>query len=362
VSFFRDPRFGAWLADSLRTGLVAVERGGAVAACSPEAARVLGAPGTEADWLGRPAAALLADQPELLALLECALRGHEGPPRAELRLREGPGREARTIGYTLVTVRDGAGELQGAALLFRDLTPFERRDEQARLRERLLALGQMAAGMAHEIRNPLASLEVLAGLLKRELGDRPEALGLVEELGTELRGLAATVTASLEFVRPLALHRETLDPEALLREALERARARRPFAGRASVRVAPGLLPLRGDRERLRGALVNLAENALAAMAEAAPPEGGHRLVLAIEPEGGGGVRISVADTGPGVPAELRERIFYPFFTTREGGSGLGLAEAQKVAASHGGSVEVDEAPGGGAVFRLLLPSAEGLG
>jgi signal transduction histidine kinase len=263
-------------------------------------------------------------------------------------------------------------------MLFRNLTPIERSDEQERLRERLAALGQMAAGMAHEIRNPLAGMEVLAGLLKRRLGDRPEEQLLVEELTGELHELAETVTASLDFVKPVSLERGPVDPVALIEESLAIARSRAPFSG-AIERSYDGRLPeLWADVDQLRAVLTNLIVNAFEAMAG---DNGGRasKLVLGLQshvadrvgrpvrvgrdgrtPDLDAGpsreVVISVGDSGPGVPPDLREKVFYPFFTTRQNGSGVGLATAQKIVASHGGVIELDDAPGGGSSFRVRLP------
>jgi signal transduction histidine kinase len=272
------------------------------------------------------------------------------------------GRPARTIGFTLLCVRDSSGVARGAAMMFRDLTPFERMDEQDRLRDRLAALGQMAAGLAHAIRNPLATMEVLAGLLKRQLGDRPEERFLVEDLMGELRGLAATVTASLEFVRPVSISRAPCDPKAVLEESLGLARARLAFSGAIERDYADPLPRLAADADELRAALTDLLVNALEAMDESESRDG-HRLALRLEMEDGGGERrelgIRISDSGPGIPEELRERIFYPFFTTKGRGSGVGLANAQKVILSHGGSVAVESGPGAGSIFCVWLPIDE---
>jgi len=328
-----------WLLGSLRTGLLAVDVEGRLVRLSPEAARVLEL-GELAPHLGRPAAEVLSAHPALVALLGEALRGHELPPRAELEIVLAGGRERRPIGFTLVPVRDGEGALQGAALLFRDLTPFERQDEQARLRDRLAALGQMAAGLAHEIRNPLASIQVLADLLKRALGDRPGEVELVDEILSELETLTRLVNGSLEFVRPHAAMRAPVELGELMHEAVRRARARVPV-----------------DAIQLESVLVNLVANAFEAMRDHAR-HGGHVLQVAAS-VAHGELRLAVTDTGPGVPPELRERIFYPFFTTREQGTGVGLAEVHKAVASHGGSVEVRDRVGGGAVFLIHLPLEE---
>jgi signal transduction histidine kinase len=359
----RDPDFASWMIGSLRSGLVAIDAAGAVVGLSPDARRILGCPeGGLESLLGRPCEEVLACQPTLAARLREALDGRERASRAELVLDPVDGHPARTIGFTLISVRDSAEVVRGAAVVFRDLTPFERMDEQDRLRDRLAALGQMAAGLAHAIRNPLASMEVLAGLLKRQLGDRPQEVGLVEELLQELRMLAETVTAGLEFVRPVSLGRSPCDPRALLDAALDVALARVPFSGAIEREYADLVPSLAADADELRAALTDLLVNALEAMAETGS-DSGHHLRLRVEagrsrdakPE----VEIHISDSGPGIPQELRERIFYPFFTTKEGGSGLGLANAQKVVLSHAGSIEPETGPGLGSSFCVRLPAAE---
>ena len=346
--------YSDWLLGSLRTGLLAVDVEGRVVRLSPEASRVLEL-GDVAAHVGRPAAEVLAPHPSLVALLKEARKGHELPPRAELELVLAGGRERRPIGFTLVPVRDGQGVLRGAALLFRDLTPFERQDEQERLRERLAALGQMAAGLAHEIRNPLASIQVLLDLLKRSLS-KPEDTELVDEILSEHEALTRLVNGSLAFVRPHAAMRAPVALTELVEEAVRRAGARVPFDGVVEARVDKGLAPSL-DAGLLESVLVNLVANAFEAMRDHARPEG-HRLELVAEPADGE-LCIRIADTGPGVPPENRERIFYPFFTTREQGTGVGLAEVHKAVASHGGSVEVRDRVGGGAVFVIHLPLEE---
>ncbi len=374
--------FARWLADSFRSGLVAVDRNGRLVACNVEAQRVLGCPaGSAAEALGRDCREALADQPNLAHVLLEALDGRERPTRTELVLRARAGEPPRTIGFTLLPVHDGEGCVRGAALLFRDLTPYERMDEQDRLRDRLAALGQMAAGLAHEIRNPLAGMEVLAGLLRRRLHDRVEERELVEELTGELRRLAGTVSASLDFVRPVALRRENVDPVKVLEEALARALALRPFSGRLDRDYASSSFQIEADPDALGIVFTNLIANAIEAMATedgpTRPPRLGlsMRLELADRParplrvEGSlpaaeprsdrREVVVSVTDSGPGVPQELRDRIFYPFFSTKPLGCGVGLANVQKFVAGHGGRIELESPEGGGATFRVHLPLGE---
>jgi nitrogen-specific signal transduction histidine kinase len=371
--------FAGWILGSMSSGILAIDASGALAALNQAAQRTLGLPeGDPARLLSRDCREVLAGQPALARLLLDTLAGRGPLSRAEIALEATAGGPARALGFTLSAVRDAGGAVRGAAMIFRDLAPIERQDEQARLRERLAALGQMAAGLAHEIRNPLAGMEVLAGLLRRRLEDRPEERGLVEELLGELRAVAGTVAASLEFVRPVALARAPLDPVRLLEEALATAASRMAFEGEIERCYAADLPRLLGDPDQLRGVLVNLIVNAFEAM------DGAGRLALGVEvrvserpPAGvrlaaGGAdaaaaagplreVVIAVGDSGPGIPDAYREKVFYPFFTTKERGSGVGLASAQKVVASHGGAIELASKPGRGACFRVHLP-AEGEG
>jgi signal transduction histidine kinase len=291
-------------------------------------------------------------------------------------------RAKSTIGFTLSPVRDGSERIRGAAMFFRDLTPFERMDEQDRLRERLTALGQMAADLAHEIRNPLAGMQVVAGLLRRRLAGRPDEQALVDEIIGELGAVGATVTASLEFVHPVSVERARLDPEELLTEALDTALSRVPFDGRVERSFASGLPALEADGEKLRSVVTNLVVNALEAMREHGGGDeprlrvslecvASDRNLRSVRVSSDGGppsareaarqeLVIGVADTGPGVPDELREKVFYPFFTTKQRGSGIGLAAAQKIVAGHGGIIELEEGRPRGAVFRVRLPVASG--
>lgn len=381
-----DPSFAARILGSLGSGIVGVDARGAVVLMNEGARAILGCPqGELGAAIGRHCRAVLAAQPMVARLLLEALEGRSALTRAELPLE---GTEARaSIGFTLSPVRDEGGAIRGSAILFRDLTSVERSDERDRLTERLAALGQMAAGLAHEIRNPLAGMEVLAGLLHRRLRDQPDTQPLVDDLLGELRQVAATVTASLDFVRPVRTDPEPVDPVELVEEALARARTR---AARRMPRARPvvdrrfegGIPPVAVDRELVGSAIANLIENAWEAMAagdgrrearlglrlECRPrprPEPSVRVgALEVGPPASDAADrelvIAVSDTGPGVPPDLREKVFYPFFTTKQGGSGIGLARVQKIALAHGGSIDLESRPGEGSTFRLRLPVITG--
>lgn len=357
-----DP-FAHWLVDSLGAGLIAIDVDANVVLLNGEAKRILVGQHPELEGLfraplrGEACHRVLATQPRLHARLCEALDGAECPGRVELTL-ESAVDEAATIGYSLATIRDAAGTIRGAAIQFRDLTPIERRAARERLRERLVALGEMAAGLAHEIRNPLAAMEISAGLLKRRIGDDPEALALVEDLRGEVGRVAATVNQSLEFVRPVSLDPEPVDPVLLIEDGIRVAKARTGYRGqvrRHPVSASAPLPPLLVDLDGMRAVVTNLILNAFEALAGQEPETQRVDLGVGTSPDGGE-IVIRISDNGPGIAADQRERIFYPFFTTKEAGSGVGLAMAQKLVAEHGGRLELESAPGAGATFRVHLP------
>jgi two-component system sensor histidine kinase HydH len=207
---------------------------------------------------------------------------------------------------------------------------------------RLASLGEMAAVLAHEIRNPLASMKGHAQLLTERLPeDTPEGEKAARVVREVVR-LEELTSDLLAFIRSEQMTRGEEDPRRILEAAAEDVGAERL---ELDMETAPSSWPL--DGRLLRQALANLLRNAL----QASP--GGAKAAVAVE---GDELVFRVLDRGDGVPPEARERIFEPFFTTRSRGTGLGLAVARRIAELHGGAIAVTEAPGGGALFRLRIP------
>ncbi|HXJ21394.1 MAG TPA: HAMP domain-containing sensor histidine kinase [Polyangia bacterium] len=246
--------------------------------------------------------------------------------------------------------RLGQGDLQAPF-------PVETRDEigvlartfeetRQALKARDERMQMMLAGIAHEVRNPLGGLELYAGLLREALGDQPERLEEVGRIEREVGHLKTVVNDFLEFARRAPPRLEVLELAPLCREVAEVARV----GSRADVQVdVPPGLRVRADAGQLRRVLLNLARNAVAAAKD------GHVALAARQLDGR--VRVAVRDDGPGVPPELKEQIFTAFFTTREKGTGLGLAFVREIVHDHGGEVNVQEADGGGSVFSFELPA-----
>ena len=215
------------------------------------------------------------------------------------------------------------------------------------LRARDERMQMMLAGIAHEVRNPLGGLELYAGLLRDALGDQPERLEEVARIEREVGHLKTVVTEFLDFARRSPPRLESVRLTALFDEVRELTGV---GDGTQIATAAPATLAATADPGQLRRVLLNLARNAVAAA------RGGHVEISARAELGR--VRIEVRDDGPGVPADLREKIFTPFFTTREKGTGLGLAFVREIVRDHGSDVMVRDAPGGGSVFAFDLPAA----
>jgi two-component system sensor histidine kinase HydH len=276
---------------------------------------------------------------------------HERPPppphhRPALIIEFEPIASAEAVQRALrvLLASSGAGLLLTAAaigLALRAARDVRVEAEHAK-RRHLAQLGEMSAVLAHELRNPLASLKGHAQLLAERA---PEALApRVERVVAEAIRLEQLTNDLLEFARSGAIDVAATNPLSLVEDAVQ---ATDPARVDVVAGQAPPTHPL--DAPRLRQVLVNLLENALSVTPAA------ERVVVTIAYDGG--LVLTVRDHGPGIPMADRARVFEPFFTTKTRGTGLGLAVARRIVELHGGTIDVDDAPGGGALFRVYLPA-----
>ncbi len=222
-------------------------------------------------------------------------------------------------------------------------------------RERLADLGEMAAGVAHEIRNPLGGMQLFASLLDRDLEDRPKERGIVRKMSAAIVGLDKIVSDILAFSADTGLAMETVYAGKLINAALDHAAPQVESYGiEVVVDESLSSVELVCDGAQIERALANLILNAV----DAAGPSG-H--VWVTREAGGDETRlgICVADDGPGIAPEAMQRVFNPFYTTKETGTGLGLAIVHRIAESNGGTVSAGARRGGGAAFVLSIPRAE---
>jgi signal transduction histidine kinase len=222
-------------------------------------------------------------------------------------------------------------------------------EEQLRRTDRLSTLGELSAGMAHEIRNPLGSIRGTAEILKDGVDPDDPRHEFAEILVKEVDRLNRVLEDFLRFARQTPLEQGRFDLNAVVREVLDLTR-RQAERSDVAVIVTLGELPLlTGDGGQLRQALLNLVLNALQAM-----PQGGQLTVTTHRADGQ--AEVMVADSGPGIPAGEEERIFKTFVTTRPDGTGLGLPISQRIVISHGGQLTLRNHPGKGATFTIALP------
>jgi signal transduction histidine kinase len=344
----------------MRNGVIAVHRDGTIALTNDEAYRIFAITRPTRDT-GRAFSEVFHDRPEVVRALSAAFELTTLPNRAELRLKD----LDRVVGYTLSLVRDDAGSLIGAVMYFKDLTQVEQLEERERLRDRLASLGEMAAGIAHELKNPLAGIEVMAGLLRRKVPDSPDAQSLLADIISESKLANAIVMQMLEFVRPIRLQVERNDIRQVFRQAITLAESKVPRGDvEVAIDIAPELPLVDADEHQLVQVFTNLLINAFEAL-------GGHgrisikAVVEAVELDPAFAsdgqaptptLIVDVSDNGPGVLPELSDRIFDPFFTTKPEGSGLGLPIVRKIVDAHDGRIDLTSTPGLGTRFRVTLP------
>lgn len=330
------------LSASLQSGLLLLDREGAVLALNAVGAALLNA---ELPEPGRPLSEVLAGQPELLEVLSGAIAEGSSPQRQECTVRSGP--ETLTVGLTVHPLRRDDGGVRGHLILFADLTEVLRRAEESRLEESLARLGEMAGGVAHELRNSLATLRGYLTLIERR-PDEDSIADFLSEIRHEADHLERVLQDFLSFARPGTARLQDLSLARLLARA-----AADPVLSGVEVRVRPGAdAVLKGDPQLLERAVRNLLHNAAEAEREAGragPVE------VSIDPQADG-VEVAIEDRGPGLVPEVRARLFHPFATGRRGGVGLGLSLAHRIVTLHGGRIRLEDRPGGGTRAVLFFP------
>jgi signal transduction histidine kinase len=348
-----DDTFFRHIVAGMRNGVLAITSDGTLALINDEAYRIFGLQPHERD-LGALLADVLNDHPDVVRVLTSAFDLHLLPNRVEMRLKP----SNKVIGYTLALVRSDEGEVIGAAMFFKDLTRVEQLEERERLRDRLAAVGEMAAIIAHEVKNPLAGIEVMAGLLRRKIPDAPDAQTLLTDIINEAKMANAIVQEVLDFVRPIRLQVERTAVATAVEAAIHLAGTKARRGGvEVVVDLPPGLPQIQADEHQLAQLFTNLLINAYEAM------DGAGRVTMTAESirledgaEGRPAVLVTFRDDGPGMPPDVAERIFSPFFTTKPQGSGLGLAVVRKIVDAHDGRIDLETTAGAGTTIRVTLP------
>lgn len=319
--------------DALPTGVAVRDRHGRVVRTNAALERILGL--SREELLGGEAFDDLPaeDEPEI--------------PR-EIRTPSG---DRRVIARRRCDVRDADERVVGSVEIVDDRTALTRLSEHLHRVDKMAALGTMAAGIAHEIRNPLNAVGGFADLLQRPGVPEEKRRRWLEAIAAGVREVDAILESMLTFARPERLHLEEFDVADTVAEAVDAAKRGHERVERWSIEWRCELERIVGDRIKLRQALRNLVSNALHVQ-----PDGG-RVLISARREGGDAL-LRCADAGPGIPPELADRLADPFFTTRAEGTGLGLSLVQTIASLHGGGLDIEPVAHdlGGAAFTLRIP------
>lgn len=253
------------------------------------------------------------------------------------------------LGYNTALLTDRQGSSLGVILSFSDLTEVKRLQEQVELRERLIALGEMSAGIAHELRNPMAVIAGYLALVSKKSAVPEQKI--IRDVVAEINGMNRIIDDLLTFARPASLNRVRIN----IRELIEGCVANVLQAKGNDARVTTVLdlpeLEVFLDEVLMRQALTNLVQNAVEAM-----PEGGTLTIQGMSTSRE--LSLTIADIGTGIPRDTLKKIFLPFFTTKDTGVGLGLALVHKIVLSHGGRIDVRSSEGQGTTFTVVLPTA----
>jgi two-component system, NtrC family, nitrogen regulation sensor histidine kinase GlnL len=347
---------------SISDGVIALDAAGILSALNPAAEHLVGVAASQA--IGRPIQQLFGGRTANAWLAELALSTLEqglARRRGEDRLRA-RGHEV-SVSASCAPVHDEQGELRGAVLVLHDLTLERALDTTTRRADHLAALGSVALGLAHEIRNPLGGIKGAAQLLRTNLSDPAQIqatdviireVDRLDGLVEQLRGLGTPPRLQLA---PQNIHRILNDVLTLQRQA--------PDWGQIVLRTEfdPSLPEVLGDRAQLTQVFLNLVRNAVESL------DGHGELAVSTRIETRYHVRrrshrnqflsVTVADDGPGVTEDVQNRLFSPFFTTKARGTGLGLAVCHRIVAEHGGIIAHEPRPGRGARFVVTLPVSE---
>jgi two-component system sensor histidine kinase HydH len=244
------------------------------------------------------------------------------------------------------------GIFLGHIILFRDMTEVQNLKREVETTQRLASLGRLAAGIAHEIRNPLSSIKGFATYFRDRYRENPEDEKTAQIMVQEVERLNRVIGELLEFARPVAVKAKPVSINRLIQHSLRMIESQAQENNvEIHTNLSPDIKDYPLDQDRINQVLLNLYLNAIEAM------DKGGTLSISLSRDGdSGGITISVSDTGRGIDKKDLDHIFDPYFTTKQSGTGLGLAIVHKIVSSHKGDVKVSSKPGRGTMVTIHLP------
>ena len=343
ASLAREKVFSDNLVSRMPIGLVAVDKDGLVTAVNSVAEATLGI--RTVDVIGFSVGDVIP------AILADTLSGTDSLVEKELLCPVADGRRI-PMDVSAANLTDENGERFGQVILFKDLTEIRTLRQELEKNRRLASVGRLAAGVAHEIRNPLSSIKGFATYFKEKYRDSDRDQEIAGIMIQEVNRLNRVVGQLLEFSRPIRLHLQQVALKPFFQDAFRLVDRQSSEAGvTVSLDMADESLCTLLDADKMSQVMLNLLLNALDAM------PGGGRLTVRASANGDGGIAIQIMDTGTGVDPTDQPHIFEPYFSTKKTGTGLGLAIVHNIVKAHRGDILVDSQTGGGTMVEIILPA-----
>jgi two-component system, NtrC family, sensor histidine kinase HydH len=331
--------------ESMADGLLSIDREGRIVTLNRQASEILGSGRERLE--GRDLTDVLG---EGVGEIVSSAKGQSFVRDREVDIRRPAG--LIPLNLSVAPLRDENGQEMGSVLLIQDLREIRNLREKVRRSERLASLGRLAAGVAHEIRNPLSSIRGFAQYFVKRFSGQSEEEGYASVMVKEVDRLNRVITELLDFAGPKEPHRELQSLEAIVEHTLKLLA---PDLAAHGVKVErgydAGIKPVSVDRDRISQVFLNIILNAIESM-----DQGGKMRIMLNGRSSPPAVEISIADTGAGIPPADLEKVFEPFFSTKRKGTGLGLAIVHQIVESHGGTIRAESVAGKGTTFRIYLP------
>ncbi|MBI1820830.1 MAG: PAS domain-containing protein [Nitrospirae bacterium] len=339
--------YSNYILESISSGVIGVDQHFTITTFNSAAERILEI--SARDCQGKPCLSVLGGSENGLAqILVETVKNRKESGRVEFPFVTNTGKH-KWLELSSAPLFENKNNLAGASLILIDLTEVKKLQEEVKIKERLAALGELSAGVAHEIRNPLGAIEGYAELLDRKSQDEKSKL-LTHNIIKEVKILNTIVTDFLAFAREPKLNLKTVTLEPILHKTLDMAcAAHQAIPLKTRIHIPSGFPRVDLDENEFKKALLNILLNAVHAM-----PDGGS-LTITARAENGKCI-ILISDTGTGIPESIQSKIFNPFFTTKETGTGLGLAIAHKIIAGHLGTLSFTSRINNGTDFIIRLP------
>jgi two-component system nitrogen regulation sensor histidine kinase GlnL len=355
-----DPHLYIRILENVDRAVIALDRDGEVTLFNPTAQIYTGV--SERQALGRSFSTLFAGQERLLQLVQDAqLKGRTISDPEQVQLQR-PMAQQLPVSVSVCPLLDQEGSQEGVVLLIRDLTRIRELEDAVRRSDRLAMLGTLAAGLAHEVKNPLGGIKGAAQLLAMELGQDNPLAEYTDVMVKEVDRVNSIIEELMDLSLPRSTEWGDVDLTRILNDiVLFRKEAHRGQDVEFRLLLDPSIPPIHGDENLLTRLLLNLIKNAAEAVGKQGLVEIRSKIGSEVHLTRPGKrpvpfIEIDVTDNGCGIPAENLDQIFTPFFTSKTGGSGLGLSICQKIVTEHNGFMKVSSTPGSGTTVHVALP------